>query len=137
MQQLVALVLVELQVAGRVKRDVSGVAPVRPDPQRDLLTHRATRHKDGRRLAEQRGDLLLEGRDQRALPITIRRGIWRRVLRQVDEGLPRRPRIVMRQEPCTGRKNGVYLVRTSSVHAQNTLSDAAAARSVVAGVAHR
>src|SRR4051812_3863896 len=98
MQQLVALVLVALQMAGRVKRDAAGAAPVTPDPQRDLLTHGAARHKDRRRLAEQLGDLLLEGRDQIALPIAIRRSRRWGERRQVSQDLLRRAWIVMREE---------------------------------------
>src|SRR5436190_1559361 len=88
-EELVALVLVTLQMAGRVKRDAADAAPLGPDPQRDLLAHRAAGHKDSSRLAEELGDLLLEGHDQLALPVAVGPGLGWGERRQIDQNLLR------------------------------------------------
>ena len=71
-EQLVALLLVQLEVAGRMERDRADPAAVAPDPQRDLLRHRPARHEHRRLLAEQLGDLLLEALDPLARAVRIR-----------------------------------------------------------------
>ena len=71
MHPLVRLVLVQLQVAGGVKSDDAAVAPIGMDAQRDLLDHRAAGHEHGRRLIEQRANLLLEDPDRPALAVDV------------------------------------------------------------------
>lgn len=65
-------VLVELQVARRVKRHRAHPAPVTVDPERDLLSHRSTRHQHRGLLPEQLGQPSFEGLDHGALAVTVR-----------------------------------------------------------------
>src|SRR5262245_12489498 len=97
-EQLVSLPLVKLEVARGVKGDIAHTAPIGPDPQRDLLTHRAAGHEDGRLLAKQCGDLTLESLDQLALAVTIVADVRADPLGQLAEDLPGRPAIVMSQK---------------------------------------
>src|SRR6266545_5077301 len=62
-EQLVALLLVQLEMAGRVERDGADTSAIASDPQCDLLRHCAGRHEHRGLLAEQLGDLLLETLD--------------------------------------------------------------------------
>ena len=71
-EQLVALLLVHLEVAGRMERDGADASAVAPDPQRDLLRHRPARHEHRRLLAEQLGDLLFEALDALAGAVHVR-----------------------------------------------------------------
>lgn len=70
-QLLVATVLVQLEVAGGMKRDGVGPARVAVDPQRDLLGHRPAR-EHGRRLeAEQLRKPRLERLDELAVAVAV------------------------------------------------------------------
>ena len=60
---LVAALLVHVEVALRMERDGRAAAALAPDPQRDLLRHRAAREESGRLFPEQLGDTLLEALD--------------------------------------------------------------------------
>ena len=71
-QPLVGLVLVELEVAGRVERDDLAAAPVGVDPERDLLGHGPARHEHGGGLAEQLADLPFQHGDGAALAVHVR-----------------------------------------------------------------
>jgi len=70
-QPLVGLVLVELEVAGRVERDDPAAAPIGVDPERRLLGHRAARHEHGGGLAEQLANLGLERGDDAAVAVPV------------------------------------------------------------------
>jgi hypothetical protein len=70
-QVLIAGALVQLQMAGRVKRDRVDAAGLAVDPHCGLLSHRPAR-KDSRRLhAEQLGHPLLEPRHQLAVAVVV------------------------------------------------------------------
>ena len=70
-------VLVELEVAGRVKRDRACRAPIAVNPQRDLLRHRPARQQHRSRGREQRGDPALESLDVLAFAVVVRPDIVR------------------------------------------------------------
>jgi len=63
---------VELQVTRRVKRDRIHAAAVAMDPQRDLLSHRSTRHQHGGILPEHVGNPPLKGLDHCPLAVSVR-----------------------------------------------------------------
>ena len=99
MQPLIGLVLVELEVAGRVEGDDAPAAPVGLDAQRDLLGHRAARHERGGRLAKQFADLGLEHRHRATLAVVVRRQLVARERRQLGERVGGGPQAVTLESP--------------------------------------
>ncbi len=98
-QPLVRLVLVQLQMRGRVERDDAAASPIRMDPERDLLRHRAAGHEHRRRLPEQLADLRLEDRHHAAVPVPVLIEILGRQRRDLREHVGRRPQAVTAQRP--------------------------------------
>jgi hypothetical protein len=70
-QQLVALVLVQLAMAGRMKGHGPTTTTVAPDAQRDLLCHRARRQEHRGLLAEQLRHAMLETFDPLARSVHV------------------------------------------------------------------
>jgi hypothetical protein len=67
----VAVLLVQLEVRGRVKGDVAVSPAVRPDPQRDLLRHRARGHEHGGGLPEESRHVRLEPLERLAPTVVV------------------------------------------------------------------
>ena len=97
-QHLVALLLVDLQVAAGVEGDVRGVAALGVDAQGDLLAHGAAGHKHRLLLAQQPGDLLFELVDHLALAVAVGGQVRAGVVCQLLQLLLRRPPVVIGQE---------------------------------------
>ena len=70
-QPLVALLLVDLQVAGGMEGDGRAALAIAPDAQRDLLRHRPAGHEDRRLVAQDLGDPLLQAADPLALAVGV------------------------------------------------------------------
>lgn len=68
----IGCVLVQFEVAGRVKRDRVQPTPVTVDSQRDLLSHRPARHQHSRGLFQDAGDADLKGLDELARSVVVR-----------------------------------------------------------------
>jgi hypothetical protein len=71
-EALVALLLVELEMARGMERDRRAGAALAPDPQRDLLRHRPARHEDRGLLAEEVRNAALEAPQPLALAVAVR-----------------------------------------------------------------
>src|SRR5262245_14732555 len=70
-EELIAPLLMQLQVARRMEGNGSGTLALAPDAEGDLLGHGATRHEDRRLFAEESGDLALEVLDLLARTVVI------------------------------------------------------------------
>jgi hypothetical protein len=93
-QVLVARVLVQFQMAGRMKRDRVGTARLAMDPQRDLLGHRPAReHGRGLEPQEPRHPFL-EGRHQLAVPVLVGPVIRRQRVRRGPQAIGRGQRFL-------------------------------------------
>ena len=114
-QPLVGLVLVELEVGRRVERDDRPIAPVGVDPQRDLLGHRAARHEDGRRLAEQLANLGLERGDRAAVAVPVLLEVHGRERGDLGEHVRRRAEADTLEEPVAARAQSLQLLRRDRV----------------------
>ena len=92
-QVRVAALLVHVEVALRMEADGRAAAPLAPDPQRDLLRHRAARKQRGRLLAEQLGDPRLEALDALAAAVDVeaRAGPLRERTKRLGRIARRRP----------------------------------------------
>src|SRR5260221_9179729 len=97
-QRVVRTLLVEIEMAGRVKGDRSGAAPLAPEAQRDLLCHSAAWHEDRRRLAQHPGDLVLEVLDQLARAVDVALSLGACLRRQ------RRQLVTHREAPVAGER---------------------------------
>jgi hypothetical protein len=74
-----------------------------PDPQCDLLRHRAARHEDGSFLAELRRDRRLKRGERVPAPVDVAREIRRRRRRQLVEDGPWRTAEMVRERPRASR----------------------------------
>ena len=90
----VPVLLVQLQMARRMKCDGAAASPVAPDAHGDLLGHRPTRDEDRRLLAEKLCDPALEARYPLAGSVRLAPLVRRRVVGDRLEKLRRRRRAV-------------------------------------------
>jgi hypothetical protein len=91
-------------MAGRVKGNRSGAAPLAPEEQRDLLRHGAAWHEDRRRLAQHPGDLVLEVLDQLARAVDIALFLGARLRRQRRQLVTHREAPMARERALAARE---------------------------------
>src|SRR5438045_2060674 len=126
MKELVALLFMDLEMAGRVKRDCRGARAPGPDPQRDLLCHRPTGQEHGCLFSQQLGDVALEVGDEAALPVAVGLLVRPGFSRQLgqDRAGPLRP--VAEQEAFTlalgDLLQGRYAIESVTMRSKPTFS---------------
>src|SRR5689334_11460088 len=91
-------------MAGRVKGNRSGAAPLAPEAQRDLLRHSAAWHEDRRRLAQHPGDLVLEVLDQLARAVDVALFLGARLRRQRRQLVTHREAPMARERALAARE---------------------------------
>jgi len=104
-QEPIAILLVNFEVARRVKRDAVVLRAFGMYAQRNLLRHRATGHEDGRFFAEQCRYALLECRNRVARPVDVGTLVARRTIGNLAQERRDRSRRIARNEVRRARSD--------------------------------
>src|SRR5207249_6159263 len=100
-QELIALLLMELEMACGMERYRRGARATRPDAQRDLLGHGPAGHEDRRLLAQQRRDVAFEVVDEAPFTVAVRLFVRASLRGEVSQDRTWPLRAVAKQEALT------------------------------------